>query len=76
MVHAIELAGTGCIPGTGRTAGFGHEDGEEHPEQAHQEADDGEAASEHLRGVSLNTPSKCPDATEPALMPAFICGSK
>ncbi|MER9131248.1 hypothetical protein [Mesorhizobium sp. M0768] len=54
MVQATESAGTGDVPGAGRPAGFGDKDGEQHAEQTHQQADDGEAAGK-LRGVSFNT---------------------
>lgn len=43
-------SGTGFVPGAGRTTRFGDEDGEEHSKQAHQQADDGEAASKHWVG--------------------------
>ncbi|WP_210212455.1 hypothetical protein, partial [Mesorhizobium sp. M8A.F.Ca.ET.021.01.1.1] len=45
----------GFLPGAGGPGRFGDEDGEEHPKQAHQQADDGEAASKHWVRVSFNT---------------------
>jgi hypothetical protein len=43
----------------GGTARFSDEDGEEHPKQAHQQADDGEAASKHWV-VSPSTRERMP----------------
>jgi hypothetical protein len=54
VARATEPAGIGLVPGAGRAAGLGNQDGEQHAEQAHQQADDGEAAGEHCV-VSFNT---------------------
>jgi hypothetical protein len=60
MVHATEPAGIGLVPGAGRTACLCDEDGEQHSEQAQQQADDGEAASEHCV-VSPSIRTKMPE---------------
>ena len=51
-------------------AGVGDEDGENHPEERHKQADDREAACEHSGLPQCR--GECPHASEPALRWPFI----